>query len=117
MQAARKLSLLALALSSACATKDPVQYAKYLTDNKASAIAADTLIGKVTPLFTGYGSLNDAVPSPTLVNCHYGATHLGRRRSPFTAQRQAAATLSECSLAVGTCKMWRCSFWHAGMQC
>ena len=85
MQAARTLFVLALALLSAGATKDPVQYAKYLTDNRASAIAADTLIGKVTSLFTGYGSLNDAVPSPTLVNCHYGATHLGRRYLPFTA--------------------------------
>ena len=97
MQAARTLSVLALALFSACATKDPVDYAKYLTDNRASAIAADTLIGKVTPLFTGYGSLNEAVPSPTLVNCHYGATYVGRQRSTFTAQSQAAATLCECS--------------------
>ena len=48
-----------------------------LENHRASAIEADRLLGKVTPLFTGYGALNDAVPMPILVNCHYGPSYLG----------------------------------------
>ena len=68
---------LLLSSLSAYAKKDPVDYANYLRANKANAIVADSILGRVTPLFTGYSTINDAVPVPILVNCHYGGTYLG----------------------------------------
>jgi hypothetical protein len=56
------------------AALDPLEYAKYLNDNKADAIAADNLLGYLLPSFTGYSSMNDVVPTGLYVNCHYGST-------------------------------------------
>ena len=83
------LTICALLLSSliAYAKKDPVDYAIYLRANKANAIVADSILGRVTPLFTGYSTINNAVPVPILVNCHYGGTYLGP-----TDQSQSAQT-------------------------
>ena len=82
------LAVCALLLSSlaAYAKKDPVDYANYLRANKANAIVADSLLGRVTPLFTGYSTINDAVPVPILVNCHYGGTYLGPKDQSKDAQ-------------------------------
>ena len=55
-----------------------MDYANYLRANKANAIVADSILGRVTPLFTGYSTINDAVPVPVLVNCHYGGTYVGQ---------------------------------------
>ena len=93
MQAAKTFFIILVAAGCsfhAHATKNPIDYAKYLTDNKASAIAADILLGKSTPLFTGYGALNDAVPSSLLVNCHYGATYLGPKDKSASAAKYLA---------------------------
>ena len=83
------LTICALLLSSlsAYAKKDAVDYANYLRANKANAIVADSILGRVTPLFTGYSTINNAVPVPILVNCHYGGTYLGP-----TDQSQSAQT-------------------------
>ena len=59
-------------LHSTLASEAGEAYGKLLTDNKASAIVADELTGKVTPLFTGYAAINEDVPVGILVSCHYG---------------------------------------------
>ena len=82
------LTICTLLLSSlsAYAKKDPVDYANYLRANKANAIVADSILGRVTPLFTGYSTINDAVPVPVLVNCHYGGTYVGQADQSKDAQ-------------------------------
>ena len=74
-------------LHQAQGQEDPAVYHKYLTDNKASAIAADVLKGKVTPLFTGYAAINQVVPVKILVNCHYGP-------QPYPSQSSASNSTS-----------------------
>ena len=68
-----------------------------LENNRASAIEANRLLGKVTPLFTGYGALNDAIPTPVLVNCHYGPSYLG----PTDSSSSAAQYIQNISYIVG----------------
>lgn len=66
------LAGLLLVLRPAVCTINAHEKAQDLRDNRENAIAADSLAGKITPLFTGYASLNSAVPVGVLVNCHYG---------------------------------------------
>ncbi|CAK0787447.1 hypothetical protein CVIRNUC_010667 [Coccomyxa viridis] len=91
--------IVALAAGSfiAHATKDPDAFAQDLENNRASAIEANRLLGKVTPLFTGYGALNDAIPTPVLVNCHYGPSYLG----PTDSSSSAAQYIQNISYIVG----------------
>ena len=67
--------VLASTLSTIEAAQDPTTYAKFLTDNKASAIVADDLNSKISPEswpLSGYAVINDVVPVPIFVACHYG---------------------------------------------
>ena len=86
MKLALTICTLLLSSLSAYAKKDPVDYANYLRANKANAIVADSILGRVTPLFTGYSTINDAVPVPVLVNCHYGGTYVGQADQSKDAQ-------------------------------
>ena len=71
-----------------CSLKDPVAYAQDLRDNREAAIAADSLLGKITPLYTGYASLNSAVPVKVLVNCHYGPVPVNGTASSSASAKQ-----------------------------
>lgn len=77
--------MLSFQISRTVGTVDPEAYANYLNNNKADAIAADSILGKLTPFFTGYASLNDAVPTGILVNCHYGSTAYNNSASNSSA--------------------------------
>ena len=67
---------------------DPAAHAQDLRDNRQDAIAADSLLGKITPLFTGYASLNSAVPVGVLVNCHYGPVAYNGTASKSASAKQ-----------------------------
>ena len=63
------------AISYTEAAQDPLDYAKFLTDNKASAIVADDLNSRFNPqgwALSSYAAINDAVPVPVFVACHSG---------------------------------------------
>ena len=83
------VAALLFVLQPACSTiLDPAAFAQDLRDNRQDAIAADSLLGKVTPLFTGYASLNSAVPVAVLVNCHYGPEPLNGKASASASAKQ-----------------------------
>lgn len=57
-------------LTTVLAQKDGLEVADALRGSKKDAIAADFLLGALTPQWTGYAALNSEVPAPLQVNCH-----------------------------------------------
>ncbi|BDA49125.1 hypothetical protein COCOBI_13-2350 [Coccomyxa sp. Obi] len=83
------IAALLIVLRPACSTVlDPAAFAQELRDNRQDAIAADSLLGKLKPLYTGYASLNSAVPVGVLVNCHYGPEPLNGKASASASAKQ-----------------------------
>jgi len=62
------LVLAAIILGIASAEKNVTEVVEKLEGSKADAIAADSILGQIEPLFSGYASLNQEVrppPAPT----------------------------------------------------
>jgi hypothetical protein len=87
--------LLCLHLQLARSTIDIAadKYAKSLEDSRQDRIAADVLLGKITPLYTGYAGINSAVPVGVQVNCHYGSTPFNNTGSNSTSAQEYIKSL------------------------
>ena len=48
-------------LATALAEKNVTELVEQLRNNQTEAIAADSILGQITPLFSGYASLNQKV--------------------------------------------------------
>ena len=90
------LAALLFVLQAACSKiLDPSAFAQDLRDNRQDAIAAESLLGKLS-LPTGltqrqntyYASLNSAVPVAVHVNCHFGPEPLDGKASSSASAKQ-----------------------------
>ena len=70
------LVLAAVILAIASADKNVTEVVEKLEGSKADAIAADSILGQIEPLFSGYASLNQEVcphPAPrSALGCSTG---------------------------------------------
>ena len=55
------LLLASCVLATALAAKNVTEVVEQLKNNQTEAIAADSILGQITPLFSGYASLNQKV--------------------------------------------------------
>lgn len=80
--------LLAFCVSAtALAEKNVTELVEQLRNNQTEAIAADSILGQITPLFSGYASLNQKVClAYTFLHTH----QVSRRVSPELGSRAHA---------------------------